>query len=128
MSRVAGIFEGPVDIPGPLSPSVRIDRLVAVSGQCGYLPGRRLVEGIEEQTRVALQNLQRALDAFGCALDDVLAVTVYLVDRQDLAPMNRVYQEFFDETPQPARTTVYAGLGVGVLVEIDCLAVVPVAS
>lgn len=125
MPRSAGVFDGPVDIPGPLSPSVAIGGIVAVSGQCGYRVGRRLVDGIEEQTRVTLQNLRRALEASGCGLDDVLSVTVYLVDRADIAAMNAVYQEFFVTAPHPARTTVYVGLAADVLVEIDCLAVRP---
>ena len=126
MGRKAGVFDGPVDVPGPLSPSVAIGRTVAVSGQCGYRLGRRLSDGIEEQTRVAMQNLRRALEASGCGLEDVLSVTVYLVDREDLAAMNAVYREFFDADPYPARTTVYVGLAADVLVEIDCLAMKPV--
>jgi 2-iminobutanoate/2-iminopropanoate deaminase len=122
MTRTAGILtDGPAP-GGPYSASARIGTLVAVSGQCGYLPDRSLVEGIEAQTHVTLQNLQAALQASGASADDVLSVEVFLTDVDHFAAMNAVYEQFFTR-PYPARTTIYVGLRAGVLVEISALAV-----
>jgi 2-iminobutanoate/2-iminopropanoate deaminase len=47
---------------------------------------------------------------------------VYLIDMQDFATMNMVYESFF-ETPRPARTTVaVAALPGGARVEIEFIA------
>lgn len=112
---------------GPYSPSVRIGNLVAVSGQVGYLVGatpsdKTLVDGIAEQTRVTLSNVENALHAVGASMDDVLSTEVYLADLADFEAMNTVYATAFSH-PYPARTTVSAGLKTGVLVEISVLAV-----
>jgi 2-iminobutanoate/2-iminopropanoate deaminase len=125
MARFAGKAEN-VPVPaGPYSPSVRIGGggIVAAAGQCGYLPDRTLAEGLEEQTRVALQNLRSALAASGASMDDVVSVEVFLTDVEDFAAMNAVYAGHFTE-PYPARATVYVGLRGGALVEISALAVV----
>jgi hypothetical protein len=70
------------------------------------------------QTRLAIQNLRAALQASGATLDDVLSVDAYLTDSEHFAEFNAVYAEFF-RAPYPARTTVYAGLRPGVLVEVS---------
>jgi 2-iminobutanoate/2-iminopropanoate deaminase len=122
MTRIAGNPTSAAPAGGPYSPSVRIGALVAVAGQCGYRQDRSLVEGLEAQTRLALENLRDALAASGGTLDDVLSVEVFLTDQDDFAGMNAVYADFFAE-PYPARTTTYVGLRPGVLVEISALAV-----
>lgn len=125
MTRTAGKAENVPPPAGPYSPSVRIvgGSIVAAAGQCGFLPDRTLADGLEEQTRVTLQNLKSALAASGASMDDVLSVEVYLTDVDDFAAMNAVYAEHFSE-PYPARTTVYVGLRGGALVEINALAVI----
>ncbi len=59
MTRIAG----PVpDAPQPGGPAcARIGRMVAVAGQCGYLPDRSLVLGLAAQAELALDNLAKAL-------------------------------------------------------------------
>jgi 2-iminobutanoate/2-iminopropanoate deaminase len=47
----------------------------------------------------------------------------YLTDATRFAEFNRIYTEFFPGPP-PARTTISCQL-IGILVEIDCVAVVP---
>jgi 2-iminobutanoate/2-iminopropanoate deaminase len=121
MTRIAGAG-GPAT-GGPYSASVRIGGLIAVAGQCGYLPDRSLAEGVTAQTRLAMRNLTAALDAVGAGPDDVLAVQAFLTDTDHVAEFNAAYEEFFTE-PYPARTTIYCGLRPGVLVEVSALAVV----
>lgn len=109
---------------GPYSANARVGPIVAVAGQCGYLPDRSLAEGIAEQSRVALRNLMAALRAAGLDEPDVISTGVFLADGEDFAAMNEIYREFFSE-PWPARTTVVAGLRPGVLFEINATAVAP---
>ena len=58
----------------------------------------------------------------GSDLDNVVKVNAYLTDLTRFARFNEVYVEFFGDGP-PARTTVGADL-LGILVEVDCVAVV----
>ncbi len=76
------------------------------------------VEGIEEQTRQVLKNLQAILAERGASLDQVVKVTAHLQHvNRDFAAYNKVYQEFF-KAPFPVRTTVGSDLA-NILVEID---------
>lgn len=108
---------------GPYSHSVRRGDLVFTAGQCGYYPDRTLADGLVEQTRVALQNLQAALALSGATLDDVVTVNVFLARSEDFDAMNAVYREFFTAEAPPARTTVTVGLRAGVLFEVNAQAV-----
>lgn len=95
-----------------------------LAGQGGFdaKTGELAGPGVEEQTRQTLQNLAWVIEAAGGTMDDVVTVRVFISEHSEFAGMNKVYGEFFSE-PFPARTTVSAGLGPGMKVEIDGIAV-----
>lgn len=67
----------------------------------------RVEKDIHEQTHAVLRNIEAILAAAGATLADVVDMTVYLVDMQDYAGMNRAWNErFADKEHSPARTTV----------------------
>lgn len=111
---------------GPYSQAIIHGGLVYCSGQIGTDPasGAVVSGGIDAETRQVLANLEAVLHTAGSGKDFVLKTTVFLRDMNDFAAMNTVYAAFFGTT-KPARATVaVAGLPKGVLVEIDCVAVV----
>jgi 2-iminobutanoate/2-iminopropanoate deaminase len=61
---------------------------------------------IESQARRTFQNLQILLREAGGDLDQVVHLTLYLIDANDLPGLNSVYKEFFFREPYPARATV----------------------
>jgi reactive intermediate/imine deaminase len=102
--------------------------LVFTAGQGGHHPETgELPEGIEAQTRQALENVEAILAAAGSSLAAALKITVFIADRGDYAAMNEVYREYMPDEPA-VRTTVQAGLGAGMAVEIDVIALGPVAA
>ncbi len=109
---------------GPYSQAVKVGPWVFCSGQLGMDPetGQLVPGGIEAETRQALTNLQRVLEAAGASLDHVVKVTVFLQDIGDFAKMNEVYSTFF-RAPYPARAAVQvAALPKGARVEIEAIA------
>lgn len=87
-------------------------------GPANPVTNRVEAEGIEEQTRQVLRNLQAILAERGATLDQVVKVTAHLQHvNRDFAAYNKVYQEFFT-APFPVRTTVGSDLA-NILVEID---------
>ena len=109
---------------GAYSPGIVAEgRFVYVSGQGPVRDGVVTGHTIEEQTRVVLGNIDAVLAAAGATLADVVRCGVFLADMADFRGMNDVYGEIFP-VPLPARTTVGATLP-GILVEIDCVAVLP---
>ena len=100
---------------------------VFVSGVLGTVGGVPKVVGggIAAETTQALQNLERILSGCGCGLQDVAKVSVFLVDMASFAEMNKAYLAVF-ETEPPARITVQcAGLSLGGVIEMDCIAMLP---
>lgn len=109
---------------GPYSQGIRVGDLIYTAGQAAVDPAvGKLIEGdIGAQTRRTLQNISAILDAAGTSLSKVVKTTVFLTDMTNFRAMNEVYAEFFPEHP-PARSTVaVAGLPLGALVEIECIA------
>ena len=107
----------------PFSHGFKGGNLVFTSGQVGTDPKTgEVVEGIDAQTRQALENVEAVLEAAGCTRRDVVKVTVFLADIRDFNAMNKVYVGFF-EKPYPARSTVEAKLAnQNMRVEIEAIA------
>ncbi len=92
---------------GPYSQAVRAGQLLFVSGQVPIDPSTgELIEGnTGAQTHRALRNVEAILKAAGGSLDHVVRATVFLLDMNDFAEMNEVYQQHF-RSPAPARAAV----------------------
>ncbi|XP_075729358.1 2-iminobutanoate/2-iminopropanoate deaminase-like isoform X3 [Rhipicephalus microplus] len=110
---------------GPYSQAIRVGDTMYVSGQIGADPNTsKLVPGgIAAETRQALTNLTKVLEAGRMSLKCVAKCTVYLGDMNDFPEMNKVYSEFFTEK-QPARAAFQvAKLPLNAAVEIEAIAV-----
>lgn len=62
---------------------------------------------IQAQTRAVLENMRDILATEGATLDDLVDVTVFLVNMNDFGGYNQAYATFFSGSG-PARTTVAA--------------------
>ncbi len=96
----------------------RIGNTVYTSGVTGK-PG-----DVPTQIRNVFEKLRAVLQEAGTSFDKVVKVTVYLSDlsyREQY--LNAIWNEYFGsiEIP-PSRTTVEAGLGLEVFVEIEMVA------
>lgn len=112
---------------GPYSQAIKVGNVVFCSGQIPLSPktGEVVSGDVGVQTDQVLQNLSAVLDVTGSGLFQVVKTTVYLKNMSDFAAMNEVYARHFPVDP-PARATVeVARLPKDVLVEIDCIAVIP---
>ena len=106
----------------PLSPALKAGGFVFVSGQVPTDGDGRVVEGIENQTRLVLEKIRTLLESAGSSMDKVVKTTVFLQDKSEFAAMNAVYSEFFAE-PWPTRSTVECNLMIDIKVEIEAVAV-----
>ena len=125
MSKTAIKTENAPNAIGPYSAGIQTGKMIYTAGQLGLVPSTgELVNGVEEQTRQALQNIQGILEAAGASMDQIVKTTVFLKDMKDFPVMNTVYATFFGDTP-PARSTVQvAGLPKAGLVEIEAIAII----
>ena len=112
---------------GPYSQAIKAGGFVFTSGVIPLEPGTGTVVegGIREQAERVLSNLTEVLDAAGTSLDNAVKTTCFLADLGDFAIFNEVYATYFTNEP-PGRSTVQvAKLPLGVLVEVECIALAP---
>lgn len=111
---------------GPYSSGVTFDGICVTAGQLPIDPatGDIVDEGIVEQTRQTIKNLEAVLEAGGMALKDVVKLTVFLTNMDDLVPVASVRREFWND-PHPVSTTVECSrlANPKALIEIDVMAV-----
>jgi len=108
--------------PLPFSGGVRIGDILYLSGQMGFRADGTLVEGMQGQTRQALDNVGAILASAGLGFSDVFHCTVMLADTSLWAAFNQIYLEYFTE-PLPTRSAFgVAALALGGLVELECQA------
>jgi 2-aminomuconate deaminase len=60
---------------------------------------------IRAQTRAVIHNISDILSSVGANMSDLVEISTYLVNMNDFAGYNEVYNEYFSENG-PARTTV----------------------
>ncbi|MEL6490210.1 MAG: RidA family protein [Cyanobacteria bacterium J06621_3] len=118
--------------PAPVGPYnqgiVASGALLFVAGQIPLdaATGELVGATVAAQTEKAIQNLTAVVEAAGSELSQVVKTSVFLKDMNDFAAMNEVYAKHFGDAEAPARACVeVARLPKDVLVEIECIAIVP---
>jgi len=109
-------------VTGAFSDGILMDGLLFISGQASvdFKTSQFVLGTIEEETQRTLENIRAIAEAAGASLEEVVKCTVYLKDINDFDKFNKVYAQYFPGI-KPARTTVQAGLGKGIRIEIDCI-------
>jgi reactive intermediate/imine deaminase len=109
---------------GTYSQAVRVGDTVYLSGQIALDPGSgQLVEGVDAQIHRVFGNLKAVAEAAGGSLNDVVKLTIYLIDLAHFSRVNEVMAEYFSE-PYPARAAIgVAALPRAALVEADAVLV-----
>jgi 2-iminobutanoate/2-iminopropanoate deaminase len=95
-----------------------------VAGQQGPDSNGR-VAGIDitQQTTNAIAVVRKVIEEAGFDMSDVVSVTIYLTDLNDVPKINAVYKKLMPD-PKPARAAVQvAGLIGGAKIEIAAIAV-----
>ncbi|MEM1183031.1 MAG: RidA family protein, partial [Acidobacteriota bacterium] len=111
----------------PFSPAVEAGGTLYVAGMVGR-GADGYPAGVEAQTEVTLDRLEKSLKAAGLGFGDVVSATVYLTDIRHYGAMNEIYAKRVG-TPAPARATVGTALmSPEALVEIQMTAVRPKAA
>lgn len=122
MRKVIATEKAPAAI-GPYAQANVIGNLVFTSGQLGIVPETGdLAEGLEAQTRQALDNLKHILEEASSSLEKTIKTTCFMDDMNDFAVMNAIYAEYFNGD-FPSRSAVQvAALPKGGLFEIEAIA------
>ena len=108
---------------GCYSQAVKVGNLVFLSGQLPLdAASMQLVEGpMEIKIAKVLDNLKIVAEAAGGSLNDIVKLTVYLLDLTHFQAVNNAMAGYF-EKPYPARAVIgVASLPKGADIEIDAI-------
>ena len=110
--------------PGmPFSNGFVAGNTLYVAGQEGPTNGKLEGTDITAQTTNAIAAIERVVKQAGFQMTDIVSVTVFIADLNDVPKMNEVYKKLMPD-PKPARATVQvAGLIGGAKIEFMAIAV-----
>jgi enamine deaminase RidA (YjgF/YER057c/UK114 family) len=124
-------FSSPDDLSSPTGYShvvtIPAGRLVWTAGQVGIDGDGVVAEGWEAQTRLAFENVGRALRAGGADWSHAVKLTIYVLDLSNLLLIRAIRDEFVDITRPPTSSLVQvAGLArPELLIEVEAVAWTP---
>jgi reactive intermediate/imine deaminase len=105
---------------GPYSQAIRAGNTLYLSGQLGLDPATMtMAEGIEAQAHQVFRNLRAVAVAGGGTLDDMVKLSILMVNLADFTKVNDIMAGYFTK-PYPARATYQvAALPRGALIEVE---------
>lgn len=71
------------DVAAPTNPfslATKANGFVFISGQVGKDRSGNIVEGFPQQVTQALENMRAIVEAAGCTMQDIVRVTIYVLD------------------------------------------------
>ena len=108
------------------SPAIRSNGFLFVSGQVGSREDGSPEPDFETQVRRAFDNLNEVLAAAGCSFDDVIDVTVFMVDPEtNFEKVWAIVPEYWGEAPHPTLTGIGVTWLYGFQFEIKVIAKLP---
>ena len=120
-------FLNPEGLPKPAGythvVSSRTGRMVFVSGQGGSANGQMPAD-FTTQAENTFKNIGKCLSAAGAKFDDIVKINYYVTDLANTQELRRVRAQYLNQQNPPAATLVQAGLGRGLLLEVEAIAVV----
>ena len=100
-------------------------KLLSISGQIGNEIEGEIAESLEDQYRLALQNINLIVESQGGTKDDIAKITVFMTDEPDWVKIKSAADEFLP-SPRPSMSFIYVkGLfRPDIKVEVEGLAAV----
>ena len=127
-SKAKKQFLNPQGVPKPTGYTQVVSsdpgRLIFISGQGGATPDGQLPEDFAAQTKNTFENIGRCLTAAGAKFDDIIKINYYVTDMAYTAELRRIRAGYLNQSAPPASTLVQVGLGKGLKVEIEVVAMV----
>jgi 2-iminobutanoate/2-iminopropanoate deaminase len=119
--EVGGVSHGSAPIPM----GSRVGDIIYSSGIAGVDPSTgKLPEDVASQARFAFQNLQVMLRDGGASFEDVVRLTVYLIDDSAREALNAEWLKAFpDPHSRPARHALVYDLQHGMKLQLEAVAV-----
>ena len=81
---------------GPYSQAIQFDNFLITSGQIPIdIKSGNIPESINEQTYIVLKNIQYILQASKYQVNDIIKITMFVIDLKKIQIINEIYKNFF---------------------------------
>ncbi|KAM6479585.1 hypothetical protein H0G86_013286 [Trichoderma simmonsii] len=104
MVQKEAVLTDKAPLPLPIfSQAIKCGPMVYCSGSVGMNPNTNtLIEGeVGARAEQCLKNLSVILEEAGSSLDKVVKVNIFLTNMESFAPVNMVYEKYFNKEPKP---------------------------
>ena len=101
----------------------RPGRMIFLSGQGGSSEGQ-MPPDFAGQAKNTFENMGRCLAAAGAKFEDIVKINYYVTDMANTAELRKIRARYLNQSAPPASTLVQAGLGKGMLLEVEAIAIV----
>jgi len=122
-------FLNPDGVPKPTGytqvVSSRQGRMIFISGQGGTSAAGQMPVDFASQANNTFGNIGRCLAAAGAKFEDIVKINYFVTDLSNTAELRSIRAKYLNQSAPPAATLVQAGLGKGLLLEVEAVAIVP---
>jgi enamine deaminase RidA (YjgF/YER057c/UK114 family) len=99
--------------------------MIFISGQGGTAADGKMPADFSTQARNTFENLKRCLELAGAGFQDVVKVNYFVTDMVNTGELRKIRAGYINMENPPASTLVQTGLGAGMLLEVEAVAIVP---
>jgi enamine deaminase RidA (YjgF/YER057c/UK114 family) len=99
--------------------------MVFISGQGGAAADGKMPSDFSSQARNTFENLKKCLALAGASFNDVVKINYFVTDLANTTELRRVRSGYLNMDQPPASTLVQSGLGTGLLLEVELVAIIP---
>jgi enamine deaminase RidA (YjgF/YER057c/UK114 family) len=100
-------------------------KMIFISGRGGTGKDGKMPPDFATQATNTFEDLKRCLAAAGATFKDVVKINYFVTDMANTTELRRIRAQYLNMENPPAATLVQAGLGAGLLLEVEAIAIVP---
>ncbi|MEW6254959.1 MAG: RidA family protein [Pseudomonadota bacterium] len=127
MAKRSSIYVDAFGHANPIPVACRVGNVLTSGIVYGLDPATgKVAPTLDDQCRLMFAHMRTIVEAGGGTVDDIVKITVWMVDRSQREPLNREWLAMFpDPQNRPARQAMQAEtLGAGMLIQLDFMAVI----
>ncbi len=99
-------------------------KMIFISGQGGSGEDGKMPPDFAAQAHNTFKHIGQCLKLAGATFQDIVKINYFVTDMEYTQELRKVRAQYLNMDAPPAATLVQTGLGAGLLVEIECIAIV----
>ena len=98
-------------------------KMIFISGQGGTGADGKMPADFSSQAKNTFENIGRCLKLAGASFKDVVKINYFVTDLSNTSELRKIRAGYLNMDAPPAATLVQAGLGGGLLLEVEVVAI-----